>query len=584
MGLHGYYSSFVKDLLEYTLANCMHEDPKRDFVRTQIECTTRRPLLYTFRNAALPEDIVEDLFNAMKKRGIDIMQGHGAVFRIPEVLDDFTHMDTQTFKRTLDLIVMKRIAYGLDYLHKVSTILQCLRSEVSVCAEPDAMHRSDASCFSALSAEGHGNRQNPKQHRKIEYFEAYNAVCLFYFFCPSKYLRKHGGQMVSFQFRGKGLVLECRNIQCHITLKMNDGGPPEMVKTEYKHRQIWDIDTPVPHSHVHFICNVTQKYRKICMPFLMGRGEPMCQHSIEQICAHLKRVFCSSKETVIALLHCGQKNTWSFSAVMDTKKTISQLEREGVTAVFYQIPKKDTKRDAVLSVFEDPDEPCNSGRIKIPLFLSPLMQSALHLTPYTAAVIKNNRSMHKMLSCNSKQPLNITEWAYTNDPASTVPQEEAGNYTLIRSCYGSLYIDSPEARMECNSMCMRTLENLERKTRQIEWSTQICESPDMYNNYTFNFLENADIKLAHNKIVSIMEKTGEYYTDLSAPWYKVPFYAEMFEKMGVLPEAVFLNANAANLSEEIYSPFYFAAFRSVRRFKPELRVHNQLLGILIGKD
>ncbi|KAH9385979.1 uncharacterized protein NEMAJ01_0875 [Nematocida major] len=319
------------------------------------------------------------------------------------------------------------------------------------------------------------------------------------------------------------------------------------------------------HYHIHFVDNNAQTYRQMCMP-LCKIGESMVHiHRISDIIRHISMVFEINIYKVRALKFQHATGEWIMLTGQDLFKSVKDL-----TVVFYYISEPLASGYFTLAVFRSPMSP--AGKIQIPLFMPPFFRSALFLSPYT----EHNLEGHPLVSFHElvHKGVKPSVYVYTENPLhSFFMKSPSMLYKYQEAMYSDFYIGSPAGAPRCWEYCFRLL-----NSTTACWYTRVHENLEIYTHYRFKYVPGGSAIEKHNFIESMIGKIISHYAAEDA---MVCGYTLNMEAGGQLRKVSDIHAgvvSAEQPSRSLCVPEHtYLAIRSVRKFKPELRIHNQLV-------
>ncbi|KAH9387058.1 uncharacterized protein NEMAJ01_1954 [Nematocida major] len=581
-GHRGYYPNLLNDIHAYIEENSPDEyvsimDPKRVTQRVKKNALGN---LYGY-----PPIMTENTSRVINRIGCNLARLNGFMFcmRIPEVLDDFLRMDSETFELSLHYMC---ICCAERYrespkLKRAVEILRALYSAVrNWKLEPEKAFPHVESEIEPKELWGSAEASSIEDIEPA-YREAYNAISLFYKFSLWTYYSdaSNGAIKTQRRFLGKRAVSRAPYLKSKIVILDEGKRHFHVVQEESKIvYNRWEACTPELHIHVHFVDNYAQKYRLVCMPgrILQNKWTPL--HSISKVCEYLHLMHNTLAGNVYPLSYNTSTKKWGLVSGSDLQMTVNDLDEQGRAVVFYYLRETIDSGQFTFSVFDSSDDV--QGRIKIPLFLSPLMRSALLLTPYA----------HKGLVPHQIVPLrdfvdgNVepSVYFYPGDPPEgncAQTDEQAYTYTHIRGMYNNLYMYSPAASPRCWEMCVSQTEDPTTRAITVCWYAIVRENKETYSQFIFRQADGSTPAEQHKSIADQIENIKRYYAlKCENVCMSIVCVSKNKAKEGAGVLA------ASECQDCLYIPGQcLLLIRGVRKFNHELRIHNLLLSLFFRK-
>ncbi|KAI5192880.1 hypothetical protein NEMIN01_2260 [Nematocida minor] len=231
---------------------------------------------------------------------------------------------------------------------------------------------------------------------------------------------------------GKCAIKHQKYVRCEITLDFElDGAFKQIYKPIYSHvMDKWGVSPDVqPHYHVYYVDNTTHLSRILCMPIYKkdGSNDEHYLHTVSGIVEYIKKLHGIEEESDSIHPFKVRKKTreWSCIGEEERSKTVKDLEEYEV--VFYRIDEDLRKTKLTFAEFM-PLKEDNNKTIRIPLFLTQLMQSAVELGPF----IKEGEHTEVNMEIKFGDiALNLYEYN---------PKYTGKKYSCLHKYYSNLYI------------------------------------------------------------------------------------------------------------------------------------------------
>lgn len=137
------------------------------------------------------------------------------------------------------------------------------------------------------------------------------------------------------------------------------------------------------------------------------------------------------KDKIYALIVETHTSKWSFVPEELKEKTILYFSKKKCSIIFYYIKEGLKGSYFTLSVFERED-PLQKEKVKLSLFLSPFMRSAMQLGPYI------RKGKHSPVQLKDLQDSGVEPSLYTYSMNST---NERFSYSQVEKYYSEFYVD-----------------------------------------------------------------------------------------------------------------------------------------------
>ncbi|KAI5192866.1 hypothetical protein NEMIN01_2252 [Nematocida minor] len=376
---------------------------------------------------------------------------------LPEVYKDFSNISVEFIEETVLLEDSVSDSQLCEVLLRVQELVLMHREE-----------KMDGGAYTNLyrALENiHGKEVLQKAGAAELYRKMYTLLAMFY----EKAETDDRG--IKYTLVGKGVVRSQKYMKCRVVVEMApESSGKKVLSTEYAYEEDrWTVSSPAQaHYHVHYVDNTTGHHRVLCMPMYVDQsGKEQCLHTISEIVEYIKTLYKIEKrsEVIHPFKVDKQSRTWSYiKEKKERSKTVKELEEYEV--VFYHIEEDVNMPELTFAQFR-PLHPRSEYSIYIPLFLTPLMRSALELGPFTAV------GEHKRLESVEFENREPAVYRYN--------QEYRGaEYSDVHRYYSNLCILPEEVESaECYSMHCQT----GRKsgcTVEAVWYVRVLGSVDEY--------------------------------------------------------------------------------------------------------
>ncbi|KAH9386708.1 uncharacterized protein NEMAJ01_1604 [Nematocida major] len=580
--IRGYYPGFYEDAKQYMKKtknkelSAMHGGVCGDFYGFGIS------LGDIFAQSAVHTEDIEDLKLAVQASAGRSFQGYCSVLGIPEVLDDFSHVDEKTFMETLKCIRVHQKAKNKKVLIKTAVkILKYIRAQANECLAMQSCKRACIGIWHASEIET--AQKNDLAFAESMYEEAYSALLLFYKYCPWQYKdsRRGVGRVANRRFLGKSAVRPQKYVSMRVSFCASAGQiTPLLTACAPIDRHYVAIEDPKTHQHLHFVNNHLQAYTTVCTPVYMAGGVDACMHSIGDSILHLESLGLGKKDTIYPLIFEKGKRVWRMAKASDMQKTAQQLFETGHVVVFYNIPEKLKDNYFTLATFEGQEE--HADDLSLPLFLSPFLRSALLLSPYT----EKDRVPHRVVSVDSLRAGGVEPCVYTYSEACVREgfAQSTDGQKWAKSMYSGLRVGMPKCNLKCRVMCTE-LDILGAGRGRLLWSSKSQESMEGYSHYALKGTDSTlDAVENHNRIVERIKEIQAHYACRSEGVVGSVFCRGAQQKMGHIAKEKAAEYRLESNKDKLYLPGEcYMAIRRIGRFKPELSIHNYLLWFLFRK-
>ncbi|KAI5188990.1 hypothetical protein NEMIN01_0254 [Nematocida minor] len=469
--IQGYRPNIIEDIIEYIEKNqpmrAKRYDPENAWRETLGDIYMRTlPLL----NYAMLKDL----------NGIDLIgeRYHALVYALrmvlvlPEVRQDFLGITGSLIKRTR---ISENFAVNTNY-QKVLLIIHRM-VQLNIDQEIDENLCEEAYSYIKLLYKGR------KPLGELKPAEMYRVVytILGKFYEKVKVIDTENEYVLA----GKCIITNQKYVKCAKAVNVSgeeDTKLPAPTYTAVENK--WNVSPDVePHYHVYYVDNTTQQLRILCMPLHIDKKENIyCLHTIGEIVKHIKALY--GMDACSDVIHPFKvkkgSREWSYIREKERDKTIKDLEECEV--VFYYIEENIEKTKFTFVEFR-PLSAHEKNSVCIPLFLKPLMQSAVEFGPFK----------------KKEEHTEIDSIVFTNRAPDVYEYDrkyKRRNYSHLHNYYSNLYIlSNKEKNADCYSMDCKMNEK-SNGTVEAVWYVRMPSSIDEYAFYmvdeAFSRKENAE--------------------------------------------------------------------------------------------
>ncbi|KAI5191506.1 hypothetical protein NEMIN01_1532, partial [Nematocida minor] len=312
---------------------------------------------------------------------------------------------------------------------------------------------------------------------------------------------------------GKNIIVNQKYVKCEKTVNLDiaqEISNESVASPEYMLKMNkWGVSLNVhQHYHVHYVDNTAARSRMLCMPIHEdSEGNKLYLHTIDGIVEHIKILYGIYKDSDSVHPFRVEKGTklWSYIKKKDRHLTMKDLSEYNI--VFYHIEEDFDKAEFTFAEFW-PKTPWGDGVICIPLFLTPLMRSAVALGPFV------QKKDHKVVDLEEFEDKKPSVYMYNK-------KYNENNYSDVHKYYRNLYIrqEKEKENIDCYTMDCRTAKEENRAIKAV-WYVRMPDSVDEYTHCipdeSFKGKENTE---KFNNFVNALE-SREYNkdSDLQGIW------------------------------------------------------------------
>ncbi|KAI5189495.1 hypothetical protein NEMIN01_0558 [Nematocida minor] len=499
MGLKGYYSGVVEDMIGYM--------EKHQPMKTSkfAPLTVWKETIGDIYVRVYPSP---NYFILAKQNKINrVGKGHHAlvyalcmILQLSEVYQDFSMITEDLIKETYTA------DDSYNNFHN-NRILLCLHKIVRMRIEEDEDETVYGELYSVFRYR-YGEKTLQTYTIYDMYKSIYSVLGKFYervavFDKSNKYI-----------LAGKCMITNQRYIKCELTESIAPNDPNDRVlsPTYSLEENKWNVSPDIHrHYHVHYVDNATNRLKILCMPIYVDENEQEHYlHTIGCIVEYIKVLYELEIESDLIHPFKIRKGTrkWSYIKKEERNKTVKDFA--GHEVFFYYIKEYSEMSSFTFAEFWSLS-PHNANVICIPLFLTPLMQAAVELGPFA---MEKEHSKLSSIELEEKVPD-----VYKYDESYNDKE-----YSDIHNYYSNLYIvldAEKEDGVDCYVMDYKSSRK-EDNAIKIEWYVRMPSSIDEYTHFVpdkaFKKKENSDKFNAFIKTLESREHNRD--SDLQGVWLR----------------------------------------------------------------
>ncbi|KAI5193335.1 hypothetical protein NEMIN01_2483 [Nematocida minor] len=495
----GYYAGVFEDMLEYVKKH----GPMR-ISRGNTPTVWKKTLGDVYMTEhLLPKCSMYEEKSAL----IHISKKHSAlvyavrmILILPEVYQDFSMITT-------DLIEETRTAEDAYTNSQNKEVLLKIHKLVHTHMENKADSRVYTELYDALSKVCKGKEPVEPMATSL-YKEIYVILAKFYESVEVV------DKIKKYVLAGKCVITNQKYVRCEAIVNLAaDSCVKNTLYTTYSvEENKWDtMHTVPPHYHVYYIDNTTNSIQPLCMPMYLDKsGQEQYLHTVDEIVDYIKILYkieeCSDAIHPFKVRKGTRK--WSYVEKQDRSKTVKGFAEYEV--VFYRI---DEELEAQKFTFAEfwPLNPHDAGSICVPLFLTPLMQSAVDLGPFTAEE-----------ECIELDSIEFEDKVPDVYMYSAKWKEK--EYSDVHKYYSNLYIPSDEEKkknINCYTMNCQ-IERTDSSFIKIVWYARMSSSADEYTHCALDraFKEEENAEKFDAFVAALESKEHNQDSNLQAFWLK----------------------------------------------------------------
>ncbi|KAI5188987.1 hypothetical protein NEMIN01_0251 [Nematocida minor] len=501
MGLTGYYSGVFEDMLKYMEKHRALKTSKEYSLTVWKETLGD---IYIRKRPEINYCLVEgqEAIRQMNRKYSALGYAVRMILTLPEVYQDFFNIKLKFIKSTR----IYRDVYKNGQAHLLLLSMHALVREV---IEDNArIEKEYENIYCALEGIYKKDAQNKSTAARI-YKQLYAVLADFYdkakVFDANEYV-----------LAGKCVIKNQTYIKCKATLgAVLDKGAYSIrvYRSIYSFEtNRWDISPDVDaHYHVYYVDNTTHQLRKLCMPIYKeeGKREEYYLHSIESIIKHIKMLYKIelTSDCVHPFKVRRETREWTYIRRGDRKMTVKELKEYEVVFYYIEEDLKETK----FTFAELRPLKANKNSICIPLFLTPLMQSAVELGPFTKERV--HAELDSIELENRVPSVYIYDLAYIGS-----------EYSDMHGYYSNLYIH-PKGESKRNSECYAMGYKTEKQpdnSMKVEWCARMPSSVDEYTHYVLDrgFREEENERKFYSFVNALESREHSRDSELHGIWLR----------------------------------------------------------------
>ncbi|KAI5192962.1 hypothetical protein NEMIN01_2318 [Nematocida minor] len=501
MNLEGYYPGVIDDMLAY-----MEKHKSLRVAKVSPPTVWKETLgdLYIRKNLDLNYSMLEnqDTISQIDQRYSALAYALRMILALPEVHHDFTSISINLIKDTKMSVDASTNKQKQQVLLAIYTLVN-EKTGNNKKAEK-SYEKLHGALVSVYRKEGKKESTAPEL-----YNEMYRVLADFYdkvkVFDANEYI-----------LAGKCVIKHQMYVKCEAILEhAPDGSSIQISYPEYSFEMDkWKISFDVePHYHVYYVDNAIQQSRMLCMPIYKkdGSKEEHYLHTIEGIVNYIKMVH----RIKIKLDHIHpfkvHKKTREWSYIKrreERRKTVKELNEYEV--VFYRI-EEDIKTTRFTFAEFMPPHTHSLKNIRIPLFLTPFMRSAMEIGPFIMIGVHAEIDSIELENVVS----DLYEYNY-----NYIGKE----YSYVYRYYSNLYI-VPSAEnaetLNCYIMNYQAISN-ERGSTKAVWYVNMTGGVNAYTHCTFDrkFKEKESLDKFNNFIKVLESREYNKDSELQGVWLR----------------------------------------------------------------
>ncbi|KAI5193038.1 hypothetical protein NEMIN01_2376 [Nematocida minor] len=473
MAFDGYYPGVVEDLVEYTRKH--------------------RPLRTSVR---LPPTVWnETLGDAYVRKGLEL--NYSIIL--------YQNRLSPTEGRLSPLVYAMRMILALPEVHQdFSTISEKLVKDTNISQDPSINAESQkvllAICTLAKEAE-ENNKKTENAYENIQsalesmyrkntqseptVSELYRGV---YIILAEFYEKAKVFDEKQYILLGKCAIKHQKYIRCETILgPVSDSSFKDVCRHAYLFEMNkWDISPDVKlHYHIYYVDNTAHRSRMLCMPVHVDEsGTEHYLHTIDEMISHIKVLYGVNGHLDGVHPFKVKKGTrkWTYINEAERGKTVKDLA--GYEVVFYRIEERAEMARCTFAEFW-PLCPQEEDAISIPLFLTPLMRSAVELGPFSKK--REHAEIESMEFVDRVPDVYIYSQKYTGD-----------EYSDTYAYYSNLHIllnTEKQRTFDCYAMDYQIVSQADNPTKAV-WYVNVTDGANAYTHCLLDgaFKEKADSK------------------------------------------------------------------------------------------
>ncbi|KAI5193009.1 hypothetical protein NEMIN01_2353 [Nematocida minor] len=384
--LEGYYPGVFGDMLAYV----EEHKPMRTFKRFPLtEWAETLGDIYVQKALEINSSMIleQNKISKVGRRYYALSYALSMILALPEVHEDLFNISPAFIERT-------QISYNPRVNKQSHNVLLAMRNMVKEAEnESEKIEKEYRNIYSALKILC--NRDAQKEPTVPElYKDIYTVLADFYekaeVFDEKEYI-----------LLGKSAIKHQKYAKCSATFELAPGKEDPIKDCNFEHlfeTNKWDIvPSTEPHYHVYYVDNGTHQSRMLGMPMYRDEeGKEHYLHTISDIVSHVEKLYEIEKNSKTIYSFKVNKKTRKWSYVREEERGLTMKDFAGYEMVFYRIKENIAKTRFTFAEFR-PLKGCDRDSICIPLFLTPLMRSAVEIGPFLMKDIHNVISLMELV-------------------------------------------------------------------------------------------------------------------------------------------------------------------------------------------
>ncbi|KAI5193285.1 hypothetical protein NEMIN01_2447 [Nematocida minor] len=499
--LKGYYPGIIDDAIEYIRK---HRPMNNGNEKDLSECRERCGDVY------IRENLVPNYYNPREDSWIDqidekyhtLVHAVRMILVLPEVYEDFSNITSEFIENTE---ILEDTANDLQNYQILLKIQELVGAQIE--------ERIDSDLYGELYdifKDVYGEEALQKLAAADLYRDMYTILGKFYenaelFDRRNKYA-----------LTGKYIISNQKYIKCAvkagIRTEEKDG---RVLDSEYSFESNkWDISPDVhAHYHVLYVNNTTHQVRELCMPLYEEKssGKEHYLHTIDEIVDHIEEICKAEIDSGTVYPFKVKKGTRLWSCIdkkEERNKTVKDLEEYEV--VFYHIEEDPKTAKFTFAEFR-PLWAQKKNRTCIPLFLTPLMRSAVSLGPFDK--MSEHTEIDSMHFVNREPDVYTYKSNYIDI-----------NYSDLYKYYSNLYIlnnTKKKKKVDCYIMGCVPIKRVKNAVEAV-WYVRVPSSVDAYTHCVLNksFMEEENAKKFDDFMAAVESRTYCQDSELQGFWLR----------------------------------------------------------------
>ncbi|KAI5192612.1 hypothetical protein NEMIN01_2111 [Nematocida minor] len=489
-GIQGYYPAIFDDMIAYIEKHQPLMVKKDDF-----ETAWKETLgdVYMRKPLTLKYSMLEDLnsIEQMDKKYHPLAQAVHMVLVLPEVYQDFSGI-TDLFIR------WTKVSENRDVNSNYQKVLLRIKRIVHLNIKKETNYKLYEEIYSCLEEEYEKEKKPMEERTAAELYKDLYTILVKFYEEAAVFDKQNQYILV-----GKCIITGQKYMKCEklvdISQDVSRKGLATPAYTEIENR--WTVSSDIsPHYHVYYVDNTTHQLKTLCMPIYVDKkGQKHYLHTVDEIVAHIKSLY----KIKINLDHVHpfkvKKGTKEWTYVKKKDRSLRVKDLAGYEVVFYYIEEDLEKAKFTFAYFKPLKTQISSKNIHIPLFLAPLMQSAVEFGPFEK---KGEHQEIESIDFVDKKP---SAYKYSSGYATN-------EYSDIHKYYSNLYILPDKEKKKSAGCYLMDCKTTKKENNIIKavWHVRMQSSVDEYTNFLLDksFKEEED-----------PEKLGDFINTLESREY-----------------------------------------------------------------